>query len=503
MPGTVNQVKKCMKTHLDVFFTAKTHKQGLPFRPIVSERGSWQSHVSSVLRKGLNLVEVNDPYYLSRSEEVTAFLGSLREEKYDFRSFDVEDMFFNLDTGLLLRLVEEELDRVNPVTFSTETGMSSRSFVELLRIYLLSTTVEFQKGIYRQKKGVCIGSRLAPAQSNIYLAAFDRQLQGRLQRAAPNMLRICRYVDDYLLVSVGEVDWVPVLQLFQTNEFGLKFTLEEPARDTLQFLDLRLIREARHLCWMYGQRTEKPLLPFNSNHMKMGIVNSLVRACVVKSCQHRVEASLREQLLRLLGAGYPIDFTRGVVRRLLKGSRGSGTGREERPEKTVVIPYVHGATHRLVKVAQKQGIKVVPTVRSKLSSLPGWVAAEDARPTSGVKHRNRFVECCAGVVYSIPTSCGRQYVGETSRCLNDRIREHRNKVDKKDEEGSRLAGHVIYCRCRPQHRQTKVLYRSKDVHVRHVLETKTIMQLKDKCVSAATATLTEKQQHLINSGRVF
>lgn len=39
-------------------------------------------------------------------------------------------------------------------------------------------------------------------------------------------------------------------------------------------------------------------------------------------------------------------------------------------------------------------------------------------------HPKTFVTCIEGVVYSLPLSCGRENVGRTGRCLNDRCREH-------------------------------------------------------------------------------
>lgn len=37
--------------------------------------------------------------------------------------------------------------------------------------------------------------------------------------------------------------------------------------------------------------------------------------------------------------------------------------------------------------------------------------------------------CAQSVVYRFPFSCGKVYIGQTGRCLNDRLREHKQKLN--------------------------------------------------------------------------
>ncbi|KAH8027150.1 hypothetical protein HPB51_003519 [Rhipicephalus microplus] len=77
---------------LKVFFTAKTHKPGVPLRTIVNEQGSWQHSVSQFLLKELNGLKVVDPFATKSSEDVVRFLQV--ENCTDFMfSVDVEDLF--------------------------------------------------------------------------------------------------------------------------------------------------------------------------------------------------------------------------------------------------------------------------------------------------------------------------------------------------------------------------------------------------------------------------
>uniref|UniRef100_A0A0K8RJE1 Uncharacterized protein n=1 Tax=Ixodes ricinus TaxID=34613 RepID=A0A0K8RJE1_IXORI len=61
-------LEKCIKKskigHLDVFFFAKTHRTGLPFRTIVAENGAWQKLVSGNLQKHPGAIELLDPVFV-------------------------------------------------------------------------------------------------------------------------------------------------------------------------------------------------------------------------------------------------------------------------------------------------------------------------------------------------------------------------------------------------------------------------------------------------------
>lgn len=38
------------------------------------------------------------------------------------------------------------------------------------------------------------------------------------------------------------------------------------------------------------------------------------------------------------------------------------------------------------------------------------------------RHKNKFIECATSVVYCIPLTCGKNYIGQTGKCVNDSLR---------------------------------------------------------------------------------
>ena len=79
---------------------------------------------------------------------------------------------------------------------------------------------------------------------------------------------------------------------------------------------------------------------------------------------------------------------------------------------TAVLPYIKGVLEVLRRCLQQQGVRTVfksdTTLRSHL------VRQKDTlEPTKQ-----------DGVVYKIPCECGKVYIGETGRAMQDRIKEH-------------------------------------------------------------------------------
>ena len=94
------------------------------------------------------------------------------------------------------------------------------------------------------------------------------------------------------------------------------------------------------------------------------------------------------------------------------------------------IPYVEGQSEEIRRVCGRYGIKVAfksnGTLRDKLTKV------KDKLP---VKKNSK-------VVYKIPCSCGKFYLGETVRRLETRLKEHIDACEKGMWEKSAIAEHA-------------------------------------------------------------
>lgn len=323
------------------------------------------------------------------------------------------------------------------------------------------------------------------------------------------MKRIFRYVDDYLVVLESDAeDFMTsassVLALVSECLKPLQLTHELPVENSLKFLDLRLNFTAGHICWCYEPRASKPLLPFASNHTKLvkrGIIASCLRNSLRKSCLHSTESSFFAQTTRLVSAGYPRHMLDSVARVLLREmKRGDQQGQaiKKKKDKLVVVPYMHKVGHNLKKIGMRAGVDVVFSAPNKLSKLCMLVNADGNKKEGCAKrHGERFVDCEEGIVYSLPLSCGKRYIGQSGRCINDRLREHKNLVGKTAISGH-LSMHCRTCACEPLFGQCSVIGKEKDKLTREVIEAYEIDRQKDSCVSAPSVTLSTKEIEFLN-----
>lgn len=246
---------------------------------------------------------------------------------------------------------------------------------------------------------------------------------------------------------------------------------------------------------------------YNSGHSKLiknGIALSCLRASLTRSCSDSVCEAFHGQVSRLKEAGFPgttLRMTADKLVRLLKkqGGAGQAGSSRERSEKFAVLPYVHRMSHGLKKVAARFGVDVVFSSPVKLNSVCPAVQRraeyEPGKKKSAcvVNHVSPFVPCSVAVVYKIPLSCGKVYVGQTGRCLNVRLLEHRNKLKKDDY--ARLAEHCRTCehRCYPLFRETDILFKHKDRRTRELMESYYIRKWGRDCISETSVVLHEKE----------
>lgn len=301
------------------------------------------------------------------------------------------------------------------------------------------------------------------------------------------------------------------MEAFVSRGKGLKFTSEIPSEDRLQYLDVLVKFEPNHVCWSYSPRAGKPLLNYASDHsrlVKNGIVVACFRAALLKSCCHSVDQAFRLQVSRLQEAGYPLSVLRASCERVLKTLRhntqvvAEGEQAEDRP-KISVIPYVHGLSHRLKKVAQNFEVKVVFSAKNKISSVCPSVKRKfegknEVMKVCTIAHKRPFVDCTKNVVYQIPLDkCERVlYIGQTGRCLNIRLMEHASSL--KGRPFTHLATHCKECGCTPLFDKTVVLFTHHNQTSREIVEAFHISKHKTKCVSHPSVALLDKEIEMLS-----
>nr|XP_054921432.1 uncharacterized protein LOC126519934 [Dermacentor andersoni] len=387
--------------------------------------------------------------------------------------------------------------------------MPVESFLELLFFYLGNTVVKWGSSMYVQKSGVCIGSKVAPVLSDIYLSRVNRKLRNNLKELAVHAFR---YVDDYLVFCSRDnytKKATDILKVFRECGGGLGFTLEIIQDNNLQFLDLCLTFQDEHVCWHYSPRAKKPLLEYSSCHSKLvkrGIAYSTLRSAITKSCPHNMQQSFSQQIERLKKASYPVHLLSLTCEKLVKWVKSPGKKQEKQKKETkfAVVPYIHRLSHGLRNVANRYDVSTVFSAPRKLSNMCPLInrrleqEGKKRKDDCGVKHVSPLVPCNTGIVYQIPLECGKAYIGQSGRCINIRLKEHKHSLN--NPNASHLAAHCFECGCKPFFEDTKILSKHRCQTTREIIEAFHIKRLGDTCVSHASLSLLDCEfQYLRNT----
>ena len=125
---------------------------------------------------------------------------------------------------------------------------------------------------------------------------------------------------------------------------------------------------------------------------------------------------------------------------------------------TAVLPHIKGVSEVLRRCLQQQGIRTVfksdTTLRSHL-----------VRPKDALEPTKQD-----GVVYKIPCECGKVYIGETGRVMQDRIKEHDRDIWLVRTQTSTVSEHANETGHLPIWKEVKFIDRDTHWYTRRVKE---------------------------------
>ena len=124
---------------------------------------------------------MEDPFIVVNSAAVISDLEALHGKPQALCSLDIEDMYYSINSAKAVEAVEKAVFNQGIKHLESEWGMSWTSLREIMHTYLSSTAVQFEDKTYLQKKGVCIGSKIAPRLTDIYMASLNTRIVEELK----------------------------------------------------------------------------------------------------------------------------------------------------------------------------------------------------------------------------------------------------------------------------------------------------------------------------------
>lgn len=273
------------------------------------------------------------------------------------------------------------------------------------------------------------------------------------------------YVDDtILIVNKNNID--TLLEQFNNFHPRIQFTAEIEIDNSIPFLDCTIIRHEDGTIttdWYQKPSNSGRILNYLSYHH----INQ--KKAVIKCLLHRVNYISHENYKNknwkkiesiCLENNYPKFFIKTVFKEFFNTR--SDTHRSTQPVRYQKFPYIEGLSHRIDKVLKPYNVKLALYNNNKISNI--YTKLKDKIPTTNNSN----------VVYSIPCfNCNKQYIGQTSQLLINRIKQHRydcNVTNQHKKEKTALAQHHFTEGHLFNFDNTKILHKESNKYKRNISE---------------------------------
>ena len=422
---TYERIRPVGSTRPRMYGLPKTHKQGVPLRPILSMVNAPQHAMARWLTEVLQ--PVLDKYSDHTIRDSFQFCSNLEEfethhdQTQTFMcSFDVVSLFTNIPLAETLQICLDALYRSEDISPPTIPE-------SLLKKLLLKATTEvefsFDGVMYRQIDGVAMGSPLGPVLANIFVGYCESKLE---QAHWPLMYN--RFVDDAFAVFNNEEESHDFFRELNELHPALKFTTDAETDNQFPFLDVDVRRQdGKFRRSVYRKKTFTGLYTrwesFGPASQKIALIRSLTSRAV-KIC---TDNALPDEVAKLkelfANNGYPTQIVERTISDTIakhESKAADCVNVKEEPDRDRVflrLPWLGNVSNRYRKQVTETVMDCYPQVKPQVvfTTRPAFNGrTKDVLPTTSRSF----------VVYHFTCSCELTYVGRTSQCLSERIKQH-------------------------------------------------------------------------------
>ena len=250
----------------------KIHKANVPIRAIVSFINSITYNLSKFLSDllGLALGDTTNYNVKDTFSFVTAVSDFKLPNNFVVISLDVVSLFTNIPADLVIKILKLKWNIIQ-----IHTKLSRDSFLALINFIFKNTYFSFNGKFYKQIFGTPMGSPISPILAQIVL---DHLLDSVIPELPFQMPFLFKYVDD-IICSVPTDQIQTTLNIFNSFNNKIQFTIEEETNQSVPFLDTKVIRTNNNeimLDWYQKDTASGRFLNFYSNHPKNQKFNTVI-----------------------------------------------------------------------------------------------------------------------------------------------------------------------------------------------------------------------------------
>ena len=430
------------------------YKPGYPIRPIVSFIDSPTYQLAKYLSKILiPITDLSDRKMRNSQHAKEILQGQTVPLNYNLVSFDVKNLFTCIQIDFALQCVEERLNE--PDVPENLKPIPTEVLISMLKLCMASNTFQWNQQVYEQKQGTPMGSPISVAIAELTMQKIEKMLFCNLPCSVNLWIR---YVDDVLAIIPTEHNGTLLTHLNSLNEH-IQFTYEKETHSSLPYLDLLINHKEdgslRFSVYRKPTNTGKHLdfFSFHPLSQKRSVSSSLYKRAKDLCSEDTLQDEYKIVERLLVENNYPTQFAK-----LREPSRNERNVHQPERKKFISTPYIKGVSERVERILKPHNImlahKSKTTIKTKLCHL------KDSREATEKNNAVYKINC---------KNCSCSYIGETSKKVGDRLKEHKRNITNAYEQSQifqhiRDSGHTF------NFKEVQVIQQSKNVHTRRQLE---------------------------------
>lgn len=306
------------------------------------------------------------------------------------------------------------------------TPFEKNQIISMTKFCLSQDFFTFNDRIYKQEEGLSMGSPVSPLMADIFMDHLENNHILTPKNPVFHHIKFYRrYVDDCLLIlEVEEANPTNttnrLLEFVNKVHKNIKFTIEIEEHATINFLDLTLRREDNNISYnIYRKPTQTDnVIPMSSNHPMQHKLASF--RCYTRRA---LKIPMKKQdLLTELNIIKQIAQENGYPTKIVDNFHNKWGEKEELPiqgalTKFTSLPFIGPLSYKIQNILKANlPIRIAFKTHKTLGKLLTYNKDK-------VEHKNK------SGVYQLSCStagCKTIYVGQTTRNLETRIKEHKN-----------------------------------------------------------------------------
>ena len=241
------ETNKC-KTLPKFYIMPKLHKVPVKGRPIVASCGWLTTPLSQWCSHRLNAIVARLPTVLKDTGDLIARLRAVRlppNAEIMMSTIDVESLYTSIP-------VEDAMRALHEMLFDALDYDVYQDLMSAVRFVLDNNYISFDGKVFKQIKGLAMGTPLAPPMANIFMAWLEEKLFAKYPYIYPRLY--LRFLDDIFVLQIkGCIPYELLLRYMGAMHRQIKLTCESSCSE-IAMLDLVIYREGTCLLHRVHQK---------------------------------------------------------------------------------------------------------------------------------------------------------------------------------------------------------------------------------------------------------